>query len=267
MTGPEAGPVPSAAPGRVCWITGASTGIGRALALRLARDGRVVAASARGRDRLDSLVTEAAGLPGRIAAFPCDVTQPRQVAAAVAAIDAALGPIDCAVLCAGTHIPMPARAFKADTVQALLDINVMGQAHPIEAVLAGMLARRSGRIAVVSSVAGYVGLPVAAAYGASKAALINLCEALRAELDGSGVVIQLVSPGFVKTPLTDKNDFVMPHLIPAETAADAIAAGLATDRFEIHFPTVFTRQLKFLRMLPYPWMFRIIRRATKPSPP
>jgi len=244
------------------WITGASTGIGRALALRLAAAGRTVAVSARGQDKLDAVVIEGRSLSGQVHAFPCDVTDGERVRNTVAQIESDLGPIDCAVLCAGTHVPMPAREFRAETVRNLLETNVMGQAHPIEALLPGMLARGAGRIAVVSSVAGYVGLPTAAAYGASKAALINMCESLRAELDGSGVVIQLVSPGFVKTPLTDRNQFRMPHIISAETAAKAIADGLASDRFEIHFPKVFTRQLKILRLLPYPLLFPLLKRAT-----
>lgn len=244
------------------WITGASTGIGRALALRLAAQGKTVAVSARGKDRLNAVATEARSLSGGIHAYPCDVTDGERVRDTVARIESDLGPIACAVLCAGTHLPMPAREFSAETVRSLLETNVMGQAHPIEALLPGMLARGTGRIAVVSSVAGYVGLPTAAAYGASKAALINMCESLRAELDGSGVVIQLVSPGFVKTPLTDRNRFRMPHIISAEAAAEAIADGLDSDRFEIHFPKIFTRQLKALRLLPYRFLFPLLKRAT-----
>lgn len=249
-------------PGLV-WLTGASAGIGRAVALRLAREGWRVAASARRAEALASLCTEARGLPGDIRAFPVDVTDRLAVADCVAAIECDFGRIDLAVLNAGTHEPMPADKFSAATVRRLLDINVMGVANGLEAVLPLLIARGAGRVAIVASLAGYGGLPSAAAYGASKAALINLAEALRPELLEKGVILQLINPGFVKTPLTDRNDFEMPFLISAEEAAEAILRGLRSDRFEIAFPGTFVRLMKLLRLLPYSLYFRITRRLVR----
>jgi NAD(P)-dependent dehydrogenase (short-subunit alcohol dehydrogenase family) len=241
------------------WITGASYGIGRALALRLARDG-TVAASARTAEKLAALTAEA---PGRIVPVPLDVTDHAAVMVTVERIEAEHGEITVAVLNAGTHRPVEARAFKADELRTLLEINVLGVAACLEALMPRMIARGRGRIAVVASVAGYRGLPTSAYYGATKAALINMVESLKFDLDKAGVTIQLVDPGFVRTPLTDKNEFPMPFLIEAEDAADRIARGLAGNAFEIAFPRRFAAIMKLLRLLPYPLYFPIVARGTR----
>ncbi len=243
---------------RVAWITGASSGIGRALALRLARDGWRVAASARNADALAALAAEAGG----IVAVPLDVTNETAVAQAVTAIEAAHGPIALAVLNAGTHEPMGAEDFSAATLRRLIDINLMGVANALAAVLPRMRERRAGHIAVVASLAGYRGLPTAAAYGASKAALINMCEALKPDCDRLGITLQLVNPGFVETPLTAKNRFWMPFLMPLDRATEAFVRGLASRRFEIVFPRRFALTLRLMRMLPYRLYFAIVRRST-----
>jgi NAD(P)-dependent dehydrogenase (short-subunit alcohol dehydrogenase family) len=242
------------------WITGASTGIGEALARRMAEDGAEVVASARSVDRLDAL---AAASGGRIVAWPLDVTDHAAVQAGVARIEAERGPIDVAVLNAGTHRPVSAADFTAAGLQALLELNLMGTAACLEALMPRMIARGRGRIAVVASVAGYRGLPTSAYYGAGKAALINLAESLKFDLDRAGVTIQLVDPGFVRTPLTDRNEFPMPFLIGADVAADRIAAGLRSSRFEIAFPRVFVWLLKLLRLLPYGLYFPLVARNTQ----
>lgn len=254
MTTSQPGPV---------WITGASSGIGRALALALARQGRLVIGSARSHLDLATLVEAARGLPGRIIALPLDVTDPGAMAPALAKIEAEHGPLGQAVLNAGSHIPMGAADFRADKLRKLIAVNLMGAAHGLEAILPGMLARGAGRIAVVASVAGYRGLPSAAAYSASKAAAIAMCEALRPECAAKGVTLQLINPGFVATPLTAKNDFAMPMMISAEAAADAILAGLASDRFEIAFPRRFALAMKVLRLLPYPLFFAVTRKLLR----
>jgi short-subunit dehydrogenase len=241
------------------WIVGASYGIGAALAERLALDGKTVWASARSRDKLDAL---AATHPGRIHALPLDVTDKAAVKAALAAIEAEAGPPDIVVLNAGSHHPVAARDFTADDLRKLIELNVMGVANGIEAVLPGMLERNAGRLAVVASVAGYSGLPTSAYYGCTKGGLINMIESLNFDLRRTGVKLQLINPGFVKTPLTDKNEFAMPFLIPAETAARTIARGLESDRFEIAFPTTFVLILKLLRMLPYRLYFPLVGRST-----
>ena len=247
---------------RIVWLTGASTGIGRATALRLASDGWQVAASARSADGLAQLAAEAA--PGTITPYPLDVTDRAACLACAARIEREIGPIDLAILNAGTHQRMPAPEFSADIVRRLVDLNLMGVVHGIESVLPGMLARGQGRLMLVASLAGYRGLPNAGPYGATKAAVINLAEALRPDLLPKGIVVQVVNPGFVKTPLTDKNDFEMPFLIPVEQAAEAIVRGIESTRFEIAFPFVFAMLLKLGRLLPYPLYFRLTRRLVQP---
>lgn len=251
--------------GKCAWITGASSGLGRELALQMARAGWSVAVSARSAEKLDSLVAEAEGAPGRILAYPLDVTDMVAVGRTVARIESELGPIDQAVLSAGTHQPTPVHDFKATDFRKLVDLNLMGTIHCLEVLIERFRERRDGRIAVVASVAGYTGLPQASAYGMTKAGLINLCEALRVELKPDNVMIQVVNPGFVRTPLTDRNDFPMPFLMEVEDAARALYRGLARDGFEITFPRRFTWMVKLLRVLPYPLKFaitsRMVRRA------
>lgn len=236
------------------WITGASSGIGRALALKFAREGRRVVVSARSADALAALAAE----NPNIAVWTLDTTGAAACEQAVAGIEAKHGAIALAVLNAGTHTPTPAIDFKVADARRLVDINLMGTIN----ALAPLLARRTKHIAVVASVAGYSGLPTASIYGATKAALINMCEALKPECDALGIKLQLVDPGFVKTPLTDKNEFPMPFLMELDAAVDAFARGLASDRFEIVFPKRFALILKFLRILPYGLYFRIVRRIT-----
>jgi NAD(P)-dependent dehydrogenase (short-subunit alcohol dehydrogenase family) len=242
------------------WITGASSGIGRAVALRYAREGWKVVASARGADQLAVLAAE---MPGRIVAEPLDVADPAAVAAAVARIDRDHGPLDAAILNAGTHKAFPAEQFDVASFRALVEINLMGAVHCLGAVLPLMIGRRRGQIAVVSSVAGYSGLPTAAAYGATKAALINMCEALRPECARNGVDLRLINPGFVRTPLTDRNEFPMPFLMEVDDAAARVFDGLTKGTaFEITFPRRFAFILKFLRQLPYFAYFPLVRRIT-----
>jgi short-subunit dehydrogenase len=247
------------------WITGASSGLGHALARRMAADGWRVAASARSAGPLAELAKSAGALKGEIRAFPLDVTDPAAVTAAVAAIEQVLGPIDQAVLNAGTHRPVRAAELTADAFRELAELNLMGTVHCLEALLPGMIARREGRIAVVASVAGYRGLPTSAAYGMTKAGLINMTEALKPELDGYGVRLQVVNPGFVRTPLTDKNPFPMPFLMEVEDAAEALYRGLGSKRFEIVFPRRLAYLLKVLRCLPAPLAFAVTRRLV-PGP-
>jgi NAD(P)-dependent dehydrogenase (short-subunit alcohol dehydrogenase family) len=247
-----AGPVSG---GRVVWITGASSGIGRALALRLARGGDRVAISARRADELHGVARGPAG--AALHPFPLDVTDLAAASGTVGAIEQRLGPIDVAVLAAGTHHPVAAEDFSAGDLARLQAVNLQGVANCLEPLIRRMSARRSGRIAIVSSLAGYRGLPSAAYYGASKAGLINLAEALKFDLDRAGVALQLINPGFVRTPLTDRNRFRMPFLIEPEDAAERIARGLGSQRFEIAFPRRLAVVLKLMRCLPYPLYFRL----------
>jgi len=247
------------------WVTGASSGLGQALARRMAADGWRVAASARSARPLDELARSAADLKGEIRAFPLDVTDANAVVAAVAAVERDMGPIDQAVLNAGTHRPVRAKGLLAADFRDLAELNLMGTAHCLEALLPGMIARRGGRIAVVASMAGYRGLPTSAAYGMTKAGLINMAEALKPELDGYGIRLQLVNPGFVRTPLTDKNPFPMPFLMEPEDAAETFYQGLRSNRFEVVFPRRLAYLLKFLRLLPAPLAFAVTRKLV-PKP-
>jgi short-subunit dehydrogenase len=245
---------------RRAWITGAGKGIGRALALALAEEGWTVAISARSNDDLAQLIEEAAETQGRLVAYRLDVTDEAAVGEVVARIEEELGALDLAVLNAGTHKPMQGKSFDVGVFRSLVETNLMGTVHCLGVIMPLFLKRRAGQIAVVASVAGYRGLPTAAAYGATKAALINMCEALRPELEGAGVLIQLVSPGFVDTPLSRKNTFSMPFLISPDEAAKALVKGLGTRRFEIAFPLRMVVAMKILRALPYNLFFRITRR-------
>lgn len=245
------------------WCTGAGQGIGRAVCLAYARQGRTVAASARTAADLAALADAAGGLPGRIEAYPLDVTDADATRATVAAIEAAHGPIALAILNAGTHTPVGLADFRPETFRRLMEVNFFGVVNGLAALMPAMTARRDGHIALVASVAGYCGLPSAAAYGASKAAVINMAEALRPELEAAGVRLTLINPGFVKTPLTDRNDFPMPFLISAAAAAARIVDGLAGSGFEITFPRRFTYGLKLLRVLPYPLFFAATRRLLR----
>lgn len=244
---------------RCVWITGASSGIGLALAERMMADGWVVAGSARSRENLDRLAER---FPGKFLAYPVDVTDESAVQEIVAKIRSERGGIALAVLAAGTHEPVELETFDTGTFRKLVEINLMGVVHALAALTPGFLAARTGHIAVVSSVAGYGGLPTASAYGATKAALINLAESLKFDFDRHGVKLQLVCPGFVRTPLTDKNPFPMPFLMEPEEAAEAFYKGLQSDRFEITFPRRFALLLRFLNLLPYGLYFRLVKHGT-----
>ena len=248
---------------RVAWCTGAGKGIGRAVAALLAKQGWVVAASSRTAADLEDLERETGANVGRVVPFPVDVTDENAVSETVDSIEKRLGDIDLVILNAGNHIPVTAADFSAKPFRDLIETNVMGVVHGLAAVLPKFIDRRKGHIAVVSSVAGYRGLPSAAAYGATKAALINMCEALKPELDAVNVKLTLINPGFVKTPLTEKNEFAMPFLMDVNAAAERIVRGLEKTRFEITFPRRFTWMLKVLRVLPYPLYFAATRKLVK----
>lgn len=246
-------------PRDVVWVTGASAGIGKAVVEAYVADGAVVAATARPSERLDVLAHE----HDNVLAFPADVTDGEAVKATVAAIEDRLGPLDRAILNAGTHHPVHVQDFRAADLDKLMSVNLGGTAVCLEALFAVMLPRKRGQIAVVSSIAGYTGLPTSAYYGASKAALFNLCESLRFDTQKAGVDLRVVAPGFVRTPLTDKNDFPMPFIMEPEDAAARIVKGLKGRSFEVTFPRRFSYQLKLLRMLPYWLYFPLVGRATR----
>ncbi|MFP8966926.1 SDR family NAD(P)-dependent oxidoreductase [Pokkaliibacter sp. CJK22405] len=244
-------------PWKQVWITGASQGLGRAVAEQLAREGIRVYASARSEDKLRELAEESRQWAGEIIPLPVDITDAESVHQAVNQMCEHSGPPDLAILNAGTHIPTPVKSFSADDIQTLMNLNVVGTSRCLEALLPYCLEKNAGQIAVVASVAGYRGLPTAGGYGATKAALNNLIEALSIELISTDVRLQVINPGFVRTPLTDKNPFPMPSLMEPEEAAHAMIMGLCSRKPEIRFPRGFGWAMAVLRLLPrrlYRWL-------------
>jgi short-subunit dehydrogenase len=240
---------------KTAWITGASSGIGLELARLLDSKVNHLGVSARSQDKLNSLAAHCR----TIVTYPLDVTDADAVAACVGDIEAAAGPIDLAVLNAGTWQLMDVADLDLTAIRAGIEVNYLGVVYAIDALLPGMLARGRGHIAIVASVAGYRGLPRSAAYGPTKAALINLAETLRTELTPRGITISLVNPGFVDTPMTRDNPFPMPGIIPSQQAAQNLLAGLERRKYEIIFPRAFVFAMKFMRLLPnaaYFWLAR-----------
>lgn len=239
---------------QTAWLIGASSGLGRATASKLHELGARVIVSARTQTALEDFVS---GHPG--AEFiVLDTTD----MAALRAAAVRIGPVDLAGYFAGMYTPMRATAFDLEVAVRHQHINYIGALAMIDAVLPGMLARRRGHISLVSSVAGYRGLPWSLAYGPTKAALINLAETLYLDLQPQGLGVSIINPGFVKTRLTEHNHFHMPALITPEQAANEILRGWAQGRFEIHFPKRFTLWLKAMQHLPYAMYFAAVRRVT-----
>jgi NAD(P)-dependent dehydrogenase (short-subunit alcohol dehydrogenase family) len=243
----------------VVWITGASSGIGRALALKLAEEGYKVAVTARSHDKLLALQAEASALAGSIVALDGDVTDTEDMEHTVAAIEYQHGPIALAVLNAGVYLPARGEDLNHEVFERSFAVNLHGVVNCLVPAVRHMRARGFGQVALVSSVAGYGGLPGGAAYGASKAALINMAESLNFELDRMGIRIQLITPGYVDTPLTAQNKFDMPEIVSAQQAADAIAAGLKSPSFDISFPKSMVYRAKLLKFLPYSLYFKVLR--------
>lgn len=253
--------------GRRIWLTGASSGIGEALALELTKRGARVALTARRTGVLDALRTRIneRGL-GQGEVFPGDVQDLDEMKRIATKVREIFGAIDILISNAGTHIETKPVDFDSREYRAIMDLNYGGLTHCIKAALPDMIAKKSGYIVGVASLTGYRGLPSAAAYGASKAAMINFLESLRFHLKDFGIPVTIVNPGFVKTPLTDKNKFEMPFLVDAETSARIICDGLERRRKEISFPFPFNALLKLGRILPYPIYNWIVERVWSRMP-
>ena len=250
--------------GQRVWLIGASSGIGAATAAALQARGAQVLVSARSAGALDAFVaenTEADGTRLTPQAWPLDVTDAQAVTRTAQAI-LQQGPLDLVLYCAGHYSEMRATAMDMADLKRHLDINYTGALHVIDAVLPSLIARGSGHVSLISSVAGFRGLPKSLAYGPTKAALTNLAETLYLDLGPLGVGVSVVHPGFVQTPLTAQNDFTMPALITPDQAAQAMVDGWANGAFDIHYPKRFTRWMKLLRLLPYRLYFPAVRRFT-----
>ncbi len=244
--------------GQCVWLTGASSGIGESLALEIARRGARVALTARRAEVLEVLAARIRESGGSAWSFPGDVTNLDQMKAVVSAIETTVGPIDLAIPNAGTHLFTKPEQFDSQEYLDLMNINYGGMLRCIEAVVPGMLSRQKGYIAPVASLAGVRGLPRAAAYGASKAAMNHFLESIRFHLKRHGITVTVINPGFVKTPLTDKNDFKMPFLVAADRSANIVCDGLERGMREIAFPWQMNLLVKFGRLLPAPIYERIV---------
>ncbi len=243
------------------WVIGASSGIGEACTKAFIQAGAKVALSSRRAERLNSLAQSAE--PGQVLVLPLDVTQQEQLDSAYRSIQEAWGSLDLLLFVSGVYTPLRADNFEFEIAQKTIDANLLGPMRAVGIVMPDMLKAHAGHIAIVGSVAGYSGLPKALAYGPSKAGIINFCETLYYDLLPQGVSVHMISPGFVATEATAQNDFEMPALITADEAAKEILAGIQAGEFDIHFPKRFSGFLKFLRILPYPVYFWIIRRFVK----
>ena len=243
--------------GKSVWLVGASSGIGRATAHALHGAGAKVFVSARNQQALAAFAAQHAGA----VALPLDAGDAASVQAAAKTVLAA-GPLDLLFYCAGHYREMRATEFNLAEMLKHQEINYVGALYAIDAVLPHLLARKAGHISVVSSVAGYRGLPKSLAYGPTKAALINLAETLYLDLHDSHIGVSLICPGFVETGLTAQNQFTMPALLKPEQAAEEILRGWSRGKFEIHFPKRFTLWMKTLALLPSGLYFRVIRKFT-----
>lgn len=219
-----------------CFITGASSGLGRGLALRLAREGFVVGLSSRRPRELEEVADTIREGGGAAGVYPCDVSNRKQVREAVRAFEAELGVVDLLVANAGVSINTRVDAFDADEIEGVIRTNLLGAVYAAEAVLGGMLERGRGHIVAVSSLAGVGGLPMSAAYSASKGGMTNFFESLRIDLRGSGVDVTVITPGFVRTPMTAHNRHSMPFLMELDPALDLMVRAIRKRKRSLAFP-------------------------------
>jgi NADP-dependent 3-hydroxy acid dehydrogenase YdfG len=250
---------------KIIWISGASSGIGKYTALELAKMGHEVAISARRVEKLEAVCDQAKAknFTGSIHPYPLDITDRDTVFETVDQIENDLGEIDISILNAGVYEPESIEDFDLSRFDKHIDVNVKGTANTLKPLIDRYIERRRGQLVIVSSVAGYRGLGRSISYGASKATLLHMAEDLKIELDQYNIKTQVVTPGFVKTRLTEKNDFSMPMAITADRAGKYLADGIFEDAFEISFPRKFTFWMRRLRKLPYKLFFPLVKKVTK----
>ncbi len=229
------------------WITGASSGIGKAVAEKFAKEGWQVAVSARRKEILDEMAKDL-----NISSYPLDVVDEQNCKITFQKIISDFTEIDLCIFCSGTYDPKKEKEIDIKQSKFVMDVNYFGVLNCVKTVEKYFKNKKKGHISIVSSIAGYRGLPNSSGYGPSKAALNNFAESIYFDFKKYNVRVSVISPGFIKTPLTDKNDFPMPFLRSVEFAAEKIYGGLIkSNSFEIHFPKQLTLILKFLRILPY----------------
>ena len=245
---------------KTIWITGASSGIGKALAIKFAQEGWKVAISA----RRENLLEEISRSQNNIDYFPLDVTDSEKCKKVFNDVKKKLGDINISVFCTGIHDPKSEKKLNLEKVRKIMEVNFFGTINSINADYDYYNNKKSGQISIVSSVAGYRGLPAAGAYCASKSALSSFAESLYFDLKRNNVRVSLVSPGFIKTPMTDQNDFPMPMIKSPEFAAEQMFKGLTKGRsFEIHFPKTFTSLMKVLKVIPNGLYFKVVEKGMK----
>jgi short-subunit dehydrogenase len=234
-------------PGKRYWLIGASEGLGAALARVMSRAGVSLVLSARSEDKLRQLADE---LPGPVETRVMDVRDDQSVAEAADAI----GPVDGVIYLAGVYWPMTAKDWKGEQVTAMADVNFTGLVRVMGAALPPLVTRDAGHVVIVGSLSGFRGLPGTIGYAASKAGTMSLAECMHADLRKTGISVQLVNPGFIRTRLTDKNDFTMPFIMEPEAAAQVIFEHMNTDRFKRSFPRVFSWLFRLSQFLP-DWVY------------
>ena len=245
---------------KIIWITGASSGIGKALAIKFAEKGWIVAASA----RRENLLKDLNKFNQNIYSFPLDVTEIENCKLVANKIIEKFGGIDICVFGTGMHDPKSEKRFNLNKIREIMEVNYFGTMNSINSIYEYFSEKKNGQISIISSVAGYRGLPAAGAYCASKAALTSYAESLNFDMKMKNVRVSLISPGFIKTPMTDQNDFPMPMIKSPEFAANEIFKGLTEKKsFEIHFPKAFTYFLKFLQILPSSIYFKLVSKGMK----
>jgi len=242
------------------WITGASSGIGKALAIKFANEGWKVAASA----RRENLLKELSVQYPNIQSFPLDVTNSDECKSVFRNIIQKFENIEICVFGTGIHDPKSEKIFNLEKIKKIMEVNFFGTMNSINSIYDYYKEKKSGQISIISSVAGYRGLPAGGAYCASKSALTTFSESLYFDMKRSNVRVSVVSPGFIKTPMTDQNDFPMPMIKSPEFAADKIFKGLTqSNTFEIHFPKQFTSIMKILKIMPN-WLYlKLIKKGMK----
>ena len=242
------------------WITGASSGIGKALAIKFANEGWQVAASARRKNLLEDLSTQ----NQNIHSFPLDVKNESETKNIFQNVLKKFETVDISVFCTGIHDPVAEKKLNSEKIREIMETNFFGTLNCIMAVNNYFREKKNGHISIVSSVAGYRGLPAASGYCASKSALTSLAESLYFDFKRHNVRVSLISPSFIKTPMTDKNKFPMPMIKSPEFAAEKMFIGLTKkNAFEIHFPIAFTMIMKLLKIMPHWLYFFLVKKGMK----
>lgn len=238
------------------WLIGSSEGIGRELALELGVDkNNFLILSARNQNSLNNLAKDIAA---KTLLVPLDVTKEDSILAALELIKNHNKQVDIIIYLAGYYEPMSAASIKMAEVEKMISINLTGAIRVVNSIIPDFIERKQGHIVLIGSVAGYIGLPNAVGYSASKSGLINFAENLKCDLDRYGIKVQIINPGFVKTRLTDKNNFKMPFIISARQAAKNIIKIIQSNKFEVNFPFIFANFIKLLSKLPYWLYFKIV---------